>query len=317
LDAIKDANVAHCCRMLEERGVEYVQRKILYPKIDYGASFEALRDFADAKGDMIDLYVDISCFPRMMIFNLLDHLMSHRQNEAAGDLNTRKLRFFYSEPISYPSTVNIETLGDIYCVFGRRAFHSEAQKYRLIDNVIFLNGNSHDVMQTRAIALSDVRSADVNNHYFIYVNKDHFGFSYQKLWQNVGALKEIRDTGERVRVVFDIEDMTMQLVDTVNSIIERQSGIKESAVFFGCYGPKILRLSCYLAMRYYQRESKEIAEKEVDLGEGKKAGLQKAVMADLLTPRDSQYTSIYSHGLKSTKLYEFYDVRREERPIKW
>lgn len=315
LDTIKEENVAFALKTLKEGGIEFHQRRIFYPKIDYKAAFDALRDFA--RGEQFDLYIDISSFPRMMIANLLDHVMNRRHNEFAGDLDTRNIRFFYSEPISYPSSLHIETLGDLYGMFERCAFHGEVHKYQLIDNLIFLNGNSHDVAQTRAIALSDVRSAYVQNHYFIFFNKEKTGFSYEKLWQNIGALKGLRDAGERVRVVFDVEDMTMQLMETVDSIIDRQRGIEQSAVFFGGYGPKILWLSCYLAKRYYQNKARFVSDNDSPEVDGARAGPRKEVVADILTPRGSQYTSVYSHGISSTKLFELHkDVRTLEASIR-
>ena len=145
-------------------------------------------------------------------------------------------------------------------MFSRNAFFSDVQKYRLIDNIIFLNGNSHDVMQTRTISMSDVRPADVNNHYFIYVNKEDFGFSYQKMWQNIGALEAIRESGEHVRVVFDIDDLNMRVFEAVDAIVDRQTGIKESALYFGCFGPKIVALSCYIAKRYYEHRGGAVCD---------------------------------------------------------
>ncbi len=292
LDAVKDANLHFCLDLLRSKSIKFENKNILYPKIDYRAFFDGLMQYAVSDHEDVVLYLDLSSIPRLLIYKLLDYLLGDHflaRNEKAPGV-VKKVRFFYSEPKAYPKTLNIEILGDVYCMYKDMPLHDEIQKYKVVDSIVFYNGNAHDVSQVLSISGLDVKHSDVKVHSFAYLNSEEFGFSYRKLWENIGSIGDIINSRGDIDILFDVEDICESLMEKIDYICERHQMVSApTAIFFGCFGPKILGLCSYLARYRYDHKMK---------------GFSGSRYSDLLTPKRSQYTSLYSHGLARTRLYE-------------
>lgn len=291
LDEIKTKNTERLLNSLKGNKITYSNTEIPYPILNYNSYFKEIIDFALSFHNPINLYIDISSIPRNIIFRFFDYLFNHRNQEIIKikNLIIRSLNFIYTPAESYPAKMHIDLLGGIIGMYEELPFHRLIKEHDLIDLFLFISGNSHDASHAYSLTTEQSITSNIDRHIYVYLNKDNLIHSYRKIANNIGVLEKAIRRGDRINYVFSLEHVALSLFKAINTLHDRHLSFNSLAIF-GAFGPKPIQMCSYLAKVRYDFLMKD------------KARTIKST-SDVLGLDSSQYTSIYSHGRKTTTVY--------------
>jgi hypothetical protein len=289
LDEIKSANTQRIVKELITKEINHSSVEIKYPVYDYVRFFHEIIEFCKNVSNEINLYIDISSLPRNIIFRFFDYLFQNIDGEkiVVDKLTIKSLNFLYTPAASYPETINLDLLGSIIGMYTEQPFHQLIREYDTADLFLFLSGNAHDAAQTYSLTTENKITSNINRHILIYLDENNLLFSYKKMAENIGVMNRSNIGADNKYYLFSYEHIGHVLFDKIQELFKGRNAIR-SLVVLGAFGPKPISLCSYLAKVRYEF----LMDKH-----------EKSFKADVLTNDSAQYTSIYSHGKKSSQIY--------------
>lgn len=297
LDVIKSENVSQVLTTLVKHSIPHKHQVLTHPIPDPRSFYSDVEGHLREMGQPIDLIIDISCFPRRILFHLLNFLFSISPTSGLGAPKLENIYFLYTWADRYPTGLAPEFVGEIKSYLSGKSFREMLLNTDEAHVCIFTSGTSYDANLAYEQTLSGV-NANISRTIFVLMQKTNVLQSLKHVYAHHFLITEARSTKkDGIEFVFSPVDAAFRLQKTVEGLVDRHVTQQRSLFAVAPFGPKPLGLVAYLAVAHYQTL---LAMKNSHEPKG-----------DIIYMSGAQYMSVYSIGWRETSIYKI----PEESPL--
>ncbi len=277
------ANQAMAIAALNRAGLPHKLFTLTYPEPDP-------REIKQALGELFKLFGppdgpcrlvwDISALPRGLIVDILELLCGSEWQE---NYPVKAITYLYAWAGHYPNRDYPESVGKVKGQITGRDLGDLIEQHAGENStaIVVTCGEGHDASQTYEELLRD----RITRHVYFFFYRDDPLTSLHCLRANQELLSQARRRHDRFEYLFSPADVSRRLEHVASNVATRPGGFFVVAPF----GPKPLTVAAYLAVAKCRHDWRK---------------KRRTSVADVLLMPRSQYTSVYSLGVRSLSAYE-------------
>lgn len=298
-DRIKADNRDHVVASFGVPETQFVDTTRLdLPSTDTRIVIDKTRDLARRLNGNATLIVDISSLPRTIVRHLLDGIVTDQTAAALQGATTplfSRVVCLYTAAGDYPVGADADMIGGIEGYYTKRGLHDLIRSAGVLEAFVSMAGTAHDAAQTFDALWSHGTSAKTSVSASIFLNRENFVYSYQRLGHETWALTTAKRNATELFYTFETRDVIRHIFRIADQAVNRhlkyrqQDGVGIPTFLLGGYGPKPIGLAALLARMRYERAMTEHGYPST---------------SDVLQVTGFQYTTRYSHGVGPMKAFE-------------
>jgi hypothetical protein len=293
LQTIQGANLSQTRETLSGSAFKATQQLLSYPRDGARVVHELLRNQIREMPDQVDVFVDISCLPKNVLFDILDFFFPTTEGEPGSRerARVREVFFLYAWAARYPVGIGPEFVGDMRAHYSGGSFRSFISNVQTATIALFAGGTGYDATlvtaQTRSLGVNASRTI------FLYLNRHDLLASWGRFAQHVNILEEARQTGDRLDYVFSVGHAAHRLNNLVERTVRDHEKGERCAFAVAPFGPKPLSVCAFFGVRTYNRLVRRAGTK----------AMSDRCRGDLVYMAGSHNLSLYSLGVQHVHIY--------------